>query len=533
MPALFKKSKRSAAGPFRVRYWLLAGAVLVLGTSRALAPRTGEERAIEVLLSADTNIYATGLVAMQSTVEAPLRINYLDSLLAEHGDASRYFRELEASRPPLVLTIGPGATRMALEHLERTPVLFSMVQSARAFAPASGRTCGVSMEISIGEYFRTLKEIAPEARRVHAFYSTPDNEHIAGEGEYLDLRYGLYYRHTRVRGRERLGSALKKIAGETDAVYMIADPLYDRARFEELSRFCKERSIVLMTGFAALVRAGATFGITPDYGRIGVQTGEMANRILSGGSTCRDEGVVFVDQTSFYLNESYARQSGLAVPEPIKERARLTRLFNAGVNFLNNGKLKSARIVFDAILARDPGNGPASGYRRLVIEQQTGARTGRLMRSARDSLKKENYDAALRDFQRVTEINPNHEAAVRGYRQALLARSERDRLRGQALERSGRPFAAIKMFQVALRGYPGNDRAGRDLARVRAAQGARVPELTREGIALYGRREYAAAIEIFENILLVRPGHKQATEYLRLSRKKRAAIQKLLQRSEG
>jgi len=386
------------------------------------------------------------------------------------------------------------------------------------------------MDISIAEYFRTLKEIAPEARKVHAFYSTRDNKFLVGEGEYLDLRYGLYYTGTRVERKERLVSALKKIGTNLDAVYMISDPLYDQTRFEQLSKYCKKNSIVLMTGFASLVRAGATFGITPDYGRIGVLTGKMANRILSGQSSCKTEGVTFVDQTSFYLNEEYAKASGVLVPESIKERARLTRLFNAGVNFLNNGKLKSARIVFDAILSRDPGNGPASGYRRLVIERQTGAQTSSLMNAARGSFKQKNYALAIRDYKRVMEINPNHDAAVRGYRQALLAQSERDRKRGLSLLRGGKPFAAIKMFQTALSSYPGNDSASRDLARTRAGQNARVPDLTRQGISLYNRREYDSAIQLFENVLLVRPGHNQASEYLRLSRKKRAAIQKLLQR---
>ena len=38
---------------------------------------------------------------------------------------------------------------------------------------------------------------------------------------------------------------------------------------------------------------------------------------------------------------------------------------------------------------------------------------------------------------------------------------------------------------------------------------------------------YAEAIDIFQNILLVEPGHRQAAEYLRLSRLKFDALQRL------
>ncbi len=500
--------------------------LLIFGAALAREPA----EPIEVLVSSDTNIYATGLIGLQSVVGVPLRIRYLDSLIEEEPDLEGYFRRLEQNQAPLVITVGPGATRIALDHLEKTPVLFSMVHSPRSFNPAAGRICGVSMDISISEYFRTLKEIAPGARRVQAFYSARESEYTVGEGEYLDLRYGLHYARVRVERKDRFFSVLENQTGGVDAVYMIPDPLYDQERFEQLSAYCKKNKIVLMTGFASLVRAGATFGITPDYGRVGVLTGEMANRVLSGQSNCAKEGVGFVDQTAFYLNESFASESGVVVPETIKERARLTRLFNAGVNFMNTGKLKSARIVFDAILARDPDNRPASGYRRMVIERQTGAQTGALLAAARKYYAEENYPLAIRDFKRVMDINPNHDEAVRGYRQGLLAQSERDRQRGLALLRAGQPFDAIKQFQTALQGYPGNEQAARDLAAARTAQNALVPDFTRDGINLYNEREYGRAIVIFENILLVQPGHNKATEYLRLSKKKQAAIERLMNR---
>ena len=530
------QARAPAKRALKTGVWILTAAVVLLFAGLAAPvfsePEEGADHRpeeIQVLLSSDTNIYATGLAGIQATMRVPLRINYLDALSQAEVDIGRYFRRLERRGDPLVITIGPRATRVALEHLRKTPVLFSMVHSPRTYRPAKVPTCGVSLDISIAEYFRALKEVAPNARNVRAFYSTDENEFLVGEGEYLDLRHGLAYTRQKITRRERLRPALEKMS-DVDAVYMISDPLYDQERFEQLSRYCRDNSIVLMTSFAPLVRAGATFGIAPNYGRTGVLTGEMANRILGGESSCAGEGVGFVDQTSFYLNEEYASASGLILADSVKERARLTRLFNAGFNFVNQDKLDSARIVFDAILERDPDHGPALAYRRLVVERQTGERTSALLSAARASHAAQRYDLAARDYRRVMRIHPGHEAAGRGLRKALLARSEVERRRGLDLLRSGDAFAAIKMFQAALRSFPGNGAAGRDLARARASQAARLPNFTRTGIALYNSREYARAIRIFENILLIRPGHGQATEYLRLSRKKHAAIQKLLRR---
>ena len=47
------------------------------------------------------------------------------------------------------------------------------------------------------------------------------------------------------------------------------------------------------------------------------------------------------------------------------------------------------------------------------------------------------------------------------------------------------------------------------------------------GINEYDKRNYETAIPVFENILLVDSSNKQAKEYLRLSKKKQEAIQRL------
>lgn len=80
---------------------------------------------------------------------------------------------------------------------------------------------------------------------------------------------------------------------------MVNDPLYSNVEFEQLSEFAKKNNIILMTSFPALVKVGATFGISPDYSKIGVLTGQIANRINMKTSTCGEERVILPDQSSF------------------------------------------------------------------------------------------------------------------------------------------------------------------------------------------------------------------------------------------
>jgi tetratricopeptide (TPR) repeat protein len=401
-----------------------------------------------------------------------------------------------------------------------------MIDSPRGLDPEGKKSCGVSLNISLSEYFKVLKELNPGAKTVHAYYSSNDSQHLLGEGEYTDLRHGVYFKKFRT-SRSGFKSALQK-QPRPDAIYIAADPLYDRENFEFLSKYGKDNKIILMAGFSSLVRAGATFAITADYGRLGAQTGEMANRLLHG-SSCSSEGVKFADQTAFYLNEKYARASGFSVPEGLQRRARLTGLFNAGISLFREKRLKSAKIVFEKILSQDPSNEVARLYRARVVEELTGKRTGKLLASARDSFDKGLYDKAAADYRAILAIHENNRTAITGLRESLARLSEQQRARAGTLTRAGDPFGAIRMLQLSLDTNPTNDKSSAELAALRTQQSRQLPDLLAQGEAHYNARRYSEAISIFENILLIQPAHKEALEYLRLSQKKRAAIQQLLQ----
>ena len=504
-------------------------AVFFFGTVRfdyAESTPSGRQ-SVSILLSSDTNIYADGLSGIQSVIQAGVKIQYLDVLLSEFPDIADYFSDLESSNPPLVITIGPAATRAALTHIRRTPVIFSMVNSPRTFGMIPGKSCGVSMDISIRDFFRTLRDLSPSARRVGAFYSSQEGEFVSGEGDYMDLRSGIYFARKKIEDRERFEEALESMQN-IDAFYMVADPLYDRARFEQLSRYCREHHIILMTQFSSLVKAGATFALTPDYSRIGLTTGQMANRILAGTSTCEQEGVRFPEETSFYLNEEYARESGIAIPDSLRERARLTGLFNTGVNLMAEGKLRSALIVFNSIIGRDTSNQAALSYRDFVMERLSGDETRKLMADGERYFRENNFSAAAQIYERVLRINPNLSNARNSLEKSLLAKSEQERNQGNRLERESKLYEAIRFYQAAVTTLPANQAARNDLENIRRILYPNLNALLQSGINHYNNREYDQAISEFQNIMLVDPGQKQAAEYLRLSLKKKEALERLL-----
>ena len=486
------------------------------------AGRTG----VLAVLSSDSAIYEEGLSGIRSAASAKLEIVYLNILRDEQPDTGAYFRRTDRSgKFALVVAIGEAAAREVYAHVKNTTVVFTMISVPKAMPESEKGLCGVSMHIPASEYFRVLKEIAPGARKVRAFFTTEKGRFLAGEGEYSDLQHGLIYTSERVDDPSNFQALLERRLGQMDAVYMVADPLYDRRRFRRLSDFARKNKIVLMTGFSSLVRAGATFGLSPDYNKIGSITGRMIERIVSGHSTCRKEGIVLPDRSAFffYLNEKFAKRSGVRIPTVIKERARLVRLLRAGIDFFNEGKFKSARIVFEAILERDPGNSAALYYRDRIIAKLSGTAVRVLLKQASDYLRTGKLNAARVAYQRALRINPRLRAARLG----LVRVSRLQHAKGRKFYESGRVFEGLRFLSAAVRSNPDNSAAAADLSRVRRRERRRVPVLLRRGQERYSGRDYGAALGFFSKVLLLSPGNKTAREYQRLARKKKAAIERL------
>lgn len=480
---------------------------------------------IEVLLSSDNRIYEQGLSGIQSVFDAELRVNYLDILNSEQPDIASYFKQIDDADTPLYITIGPAATKLAKEHLKKTPIIFSMISSPKTLGIDAPNLCGVSMDISIGEFFQALKDIKPNAKSVYAFYTTNEGEYASGEGEYSDLKFKLVYNRKKLADKKDFQKELSEIKDKADAFLMINDPLYaNSADFQYLSDFAKNNKMILMTGFPALVKVGATFAISPDYSKIGVLTGQMANKIYSKSSTCLEERVALPDQSSFFLNETYAKESGIDLPNSIIERAKLTKLFDAGVNLINENKLNSAKVVFETILKRDPGNKAAYTFQQLILERQSGSKTKELLASAESNFKSKKFTQARTDYQRVLSINPSIQAAKDGLVACQQGQSEQERQQGNTLARSGKPFEAIRQYLAALRTLPSNQGAQTELNQLRSQESGGMKNYIEKGISFFNERDYEKAIEVFENALLVIPGNKDATEYLRLSYIKKDAM---------
>lgn len=487
---------------------------------------------VEVLVSSENRIYEQTLNGLESVLESNLKITYLESLDSVPGQLDAYLKQLDASETPAIVTLGVPATLAAKNIIKKKPIIFTMVNAPKLYGLELGGFCGVSVDISLGEFFRTLKEIKPTTRLVLTFFSNGEGEFISGEGDYLDTKHKLLYYRKKINSRENFTEEIQAYKGKIDAFMILNDPIYGKKEFEELSDFSKKNGIILMTSFPALVKSGATFGLSPDFFKVGYETALMVSRITSKASTCADEGIVNNENLKLHINEEYAKNSGISIPSELLDKFLINNLYEIATQLYRENKLNSAKVIFEKILTKDPTHTSALSHLQLILEQQTGNKTGEILKLAEKYLNEKKFAQAKIEYQKILKLNPNFTKAKDGIQFCIQGQSESERAQANAYAKNGDFARAIQFLLISLKTNPGNQLAKIDLNSIRSKGTEQIPDVLKIAIKHYNEREYDRALENIAFILLIQPEHKEAIEYQRLSIKKRDAIKYLQEKNK-
>jgi tetratricopeptide (TPR) repeat protein len=486
-----------------------------------------KEPEIVILVSAPNAIYSKGITGFESAFYQKTRIVYVNEIIGLGENGSNFFTEYDNANLPFMITFGLEATQLALSQLNSTPILHSFIHSSRKLHTGNKKICGFDLKPSLKEYYDVLKELKPEASKVYSFYSTNLGEYAAKENEYLDVFHGMYSISQNVSSTEEFVRLLEGSNEDMDAFLMVADPIYDRTNFEILSNFCKEKGIVLMTIYPALVDMGATFAIVPDYTSVGEQTGRFATQVYDGKIQCKMGPTLTPSGQILYFNETYAQASGLLVSESVRKKVNEDELLSLGLELYYKKLYQSAKNAFQKLLDKNSTHELAKHYLSQLKFRLTKTETTSLTKTADAYFQKKQYRLANENYSKALRLNPDLGEVKAKLEKSTRLESEEKRSLALQAAKSGKPFIAIKRYQESIAVLPTNQTSKQELEFLRREERPKIPTYFKNALGLYNDRNYTASIEAFENILLIEPNDDTAIEYLRLSRLKKDAMDRL------
>ncbi len=482
---------------------------------------------IVLLVSSTNTIYTQGIAGFESSFYKKLKIIYLSEILQKSEEGIEFFREYESKNLPFLVTFGLEATQLASQHLKQTPILHSFIQSSRIFYKEDNKMCGIDLKIPIKEYYNVLKELKPQATKVVTFYSSSNGEYSAKATLYEDVFHGVYSIPIYVSSSEEFQKNLENLEEDIDGFLMVADPIYDRKNFEILSNYCKKKGILLMAIYPALVDIGASFAITSNYASIGEQTARFALNILDGKIACNKGPLILPTGQILYFNENYTLSSGFNLTEKFKKRIEEDELLSLGLDLYYKKLYKSAKSAFEKILEKNSSHELAKIYLSELQYRLTKDETDKLSKIADEYFHKKQYRLATEYYSKVLKLNPDLKDIREKLDKTIQLESEEKRKEGNLAYLRNDPFLAAKKYLEAIKILPSNVNAKNELETLRRQEKPNLEKYFKKALEHYNIRKYEDSSIEFENFLLLNPNDEKAQEYLRLSKLKKEAMERL------
>lgn len=228
----------------------------------------------------------------------------------------------------MILSIATPTTQAAVQATKDIPIVFAAVTDPVAAGIVSaidtidGNVTGTSDQLPMEMQLELIREFMPSIQNLGVVYSTSEvNAGVQVEDiETAAKKHGINVVRAGITNSSEARVATESILNKVDAILIPVDNTVVSA-FEGVLSPAQKAGIPVFASDTDTVKRGAiaTYGI--DYKLIGIQTGEMAARILNG-EKLSDNPVEVTKDADLTINVKAAEQFELEVPEALLQRAK-------------------------------------------------------------------------------------------------------------------------------------------------------------------------------------------------------------------
>lgn len=170
--------------------------------------------------------------------------------------------------------------------------------------------------------------------------------------------------------------------------------------------------------------------------------------------------------------------------EEVEVAKDIANFFSQGEKYYKKGDLVSARAMFEEIIALNPDHQEARDYINM-IEQRFGEVVNSIFVRGVSYYEQANYSNALDEMEKVLSLNPDHREAKEYI--TLIENKQRE----------------LEKIKLALKKKQEEERKNR-----------KISACLKKGLNYYEEKQWTKAINLFNEVLALAPGHKVALEHI-------------------
>ncbi|WP_022662922.1 ABC transporter substrate-binding protein [Paucidesulfovibrio longus] len=237
-------------------------------------------------------------------------------------------KQIKGEEPDLILAITTPSAQAVVQAIDDRPIVFTGVTdpvSAKIVAslehPGANVT-GMTDMSPLDKHVELIRTFLPEIKKLGVIYNAGETNSVVLVNllKAQCAPFGIEVVEATIDNSSGVYQAAKSLVGRCEAIYVPVDNTVVSA-LESAIKVCEESKLPLFTGDTDSVARGSIAALAVDYYKMGVQTADMAIRILVDGANPADTPVEYIRDLSLHVNKKAAAAMGVTIPESVLEKA--------------------------------------------------------------------------------------------------------------------------------------------------------------------------------------------------------------------
>ena len=204
------------------------------------------------------------------------------------------------------------------------PVIFTAIPDPVEANLDSGNITGTSDALPVEGQLKLIRALQPDADTIGIIYTTSEPNSVSAIRTYEELAgdYGFTIDAVGVAAQQEVTQAVDTlISRDVDCLSNLTDNNVVGVLSAILEK-TNEAGIPVYGSEVEQVKLGCVAGAGLDYVQLGIQTGLMAAKVLTGEATCADMPYETIENYGLYINSDAIAAMGLTVPDDIASQAQ-------------------------------------------------------------------------------------------------------------------------------------------------------------------------------------------------------------------
>ena len=204
---------------------------------------------------------------------------------------------------------------------DNIPVIFTAVSAPEESGLSEGNITGTSDQLPVEKQLATIRAMLPGAKNIGILFTVGETNSQVQLAMYKQLaqQYGFSIVESGITAGQDIALALPQLLPQVDCLTMLTDNTVVQYLDVVLDATDKAGTPVFGSEIEQ-VALGCVAAEGLDYFELGVQTGHMAARVLSGESAA-DIPFETIQESALYVNTDACEALGIKIPEDLMARA--------------------------------------------------------------------------------------------------------------------------------------------------------------------------------------------------------------------